>query len=875
MIHFYRKELDDLILEFETDRIRGLTQKEASKRLKKFGTNSLPTRPPERFLWVFFKQLNNAFSYLLIAAAILKYLVEGYRDAIIIGIVIIVNALVSAIQEGRASQTIAMLRSFLKTDCLVVRDGNMVLVDQTVLVPGDILILHEGMRIPADARLFEGHELRVDEAILTGESFPVIKSAENIPISNLPVSEQTNMVFTGTTILSGHAHAIVVATGTHAYIGQLTKEVQTIESDMPLKRDLARLSQFLLRAVLCIIAIFMGIGIFYGKDFGELIFTMTSLLVSIVPEGIPIVSTILMTRNAYRMAKSSVLVKRLQAIDGLGRMQVLVIDKTGTLTKNEQVVSHIVIGNNQYKVTGNGYEQTGSVFDANHNRIETAPTGTDLWYLGLSIALLDDAELIHNEKTGTIQIRGEPIQAALGICAQKIGFDKESVQRKYKKLSEVPFSPERPIQKSIFQLDEKRYLVVIMGAPERVEKYANLSDEETPNAMLKELLNEGLRIIAVGYSIVEAEKIDTEVLTLQAIGLFGLHDAIRTDAVAGMRAVQELGVRVLVATGDHLQTAIHTARATGIYRGPQSVRTGTVHGKDLAEVTVLARVTPQDKLRIIGQLKHDGLLVGMTGDGVNDVPALLAADVGIAMGKSGTAVAKDAASIVLLNDSLVSIADGIMLGRHAFSTMRLVLIFALATSASEIITFAISLILNAPLPLLATQILWVHMLTDGLLTVALGMEPMDKESAKKPLDRNARLIDRRMARAFLLTSIPAATVTLGLFMLYIPYGIDQARTIALTALAMGQWWNAWNLRSETASIFTKNPIANRWLFIGTMLAVVAQIMAIYTPFLQKILYTVPLSVRSVIICLCASSLVLLMEEIRKWVVRQKNWVRSK
>ncbi len=868
-MEFYRIPLEQLITLLKTDIGVGLTTKEAQKRLRKNGTNTLPGRPPERAVLLFLKQLNNAFSYLLIVAALLKCLVEGYRDAIIIGVIIMVNALVSAIQEGRASQTLAKLRSFLKTDCLVIRDGQTHIIDQTLLVPGDILILHEGMRVPADARLFEGHMLRIDESILTGESVPVTKTPGLTALPKAPLSEQSGMVFTGSTILSGHAHAIVVATGKKAEIGHLTCVIDKIETDMPLKRDLAHLSYFLLRAVIVIVVIFVLIGLLRGKDFAELVFTMTSLLVSIVPEGIPIVSTILMARNAYRMARSNVLVKRLQAIDGLGRLQVLVVDKTGTLTKNEQMVSALAVENSLYTVTGNGYEKSGAVYDLKGG-VAQIKRETPLWYLGLAASLLDDAELSRDEKTGALRVRGEPIQAALGICAQKMGFDLETDQKTYPKIDEIPFAPETPLQKALFTFDGDKNLLVVMGSPERVADYCHQQSE--PETGLQKMLSDGLRVVAIGYGFTTATQLtQTAGSAITTVGLWGLNDALRSDAAESIDAVQELGVRVLVATGDHLQTAIHVARATGLYQGPLSVQEGTaIEEKGDEEITVLARVTPQEKLKIISHLHQKNLLVGMTGDGVNDVPALVAADVGIAMGKSGTDVAKEAASIILLDDSLSSIAEGIMLGRHAFLTMRHVLIFVLATSASEILAFAATLIMNVPLPLSATQILWVHLLTDGLLTIALGMEPVDKKIAKIPLDPKARLIDRGMTRAFFLTSVPVAVITLVLFIYHLPEGLHTARSVALTALAMGQWWNAWNMRSETGSIFSQNPFSNIWLLTCTFLVVVAQIGALYLPFLQNILYTVPLSLSDFMLCLGVSSLVLVTEEVHKWWGRRRK-----
>ncbi|MCL5436550.1 MAG: HAD-IC family P-type ATPase [Candidatus Dependentiae bacterium] len=862
---FYQVPIDELIARLKTDRQQGLRTEEAKRRLRHDGPNALPGHPPESTFRLFFKQLNNSFSYLLIAAALLKLVIEGYQDAIIIGLVVVVNALVSALQEGRASHILVKLRHFLKSDCLVIRDGKAQTIDQSLLVAGDIILLHAGMKVPADARIFEGQGVRVDEAVLTGESTAVSKTFADLETPNLSASNQGNMLFTGSAVLSGHAHAVVVATGKKALLGQLTCQIDQIETDMPLKRDLAELSQTLIRAVIIIVAVFILIGLLRGKEVTELIFTMTSLLVSIVPEGIPIVSTILMTRNAYRMARTHVLIKRLQAIDGLGRLQVLVVDKTGTLTKNEQVVSTIVIGESQYTVTGDGYEQQGQIFDASGRPILVNPE-SELGQSARIAALLDDAEVMRDPGSKRLHVRGEPVQAALGICAEKIGFEPRREQRRYPKLDEIAFSSESQVQRVLFDFsaDGKNRLCAVMGSPERVLAYAG-QQEDAYRAALKRLFDEGLRVIAIGYGTTSATHLgDVAPGTISAISLWGLHDAVRPEAAAGIDAVQELGVRVLVATGDHRQTAVHVARAMGIYHGPESVQEGVAFEKGGQGVMVLARVTPQEKVKIIGHFHQEHLLVGMTGDGVNDVPALVAADVGIAMGTS-TDVAKEAADLVLLDDSLMSIARGIMLGRHAFLTMRRVLIFVLATSASEIIAFAIALLINVPLPLLATQILWVHMLTDGLLTIALGMEPMNEKITKVPLAPSTRLVDRSMVQALCLTSLPVAAITLGLFLYALPHGIQQARSIALTALAMGQWWHAWSMRAEQKSIFTQNPFSNIWLLIGTLLVILSQIAALYLPALQNVLHTVPLSAPTFLVCVAASSLVLVINELYKWI----------
>lgn len=864
-MEWYRQSAEKIGEILMTDLQRGLSTNEAKKRIIKSGKNQLLHRPPDRFFTLFFKQIHNTFTYLLLVAALLKLFVEGYRDAAIILVVVAINALVSTVQEGKAHQTLSKLRQFLKTDSIVIRDGKKQLIDQEELVPGDLIILRDGMRVPADARIIESANLYVDESLVTGESTPVEKKSEKTDTEETSLFHQKNMVFSGTTITSGYAKAVIVATGANTEIGKLSCNLETLSVDMPLTRDLTDLSFFLLRAVVIIVIFFILVGLVRGKEFADLIFTMTSLLVSIVPEGIPIVSTILLARNAYRMAKSHVLVKNLQAIDGLGRVEVLVVDKTGTLTKNEQMVSAFCVEGTIYHVSGSGYEKNGMV-TLRDKSIISPEEKTPLWYFGIIAALLDNTELIENKETKSIQIKGEPLQAAMGICAQKLGIDCSTVKKDFRFIGAVPFTPGKRIQHTIFSVSDGTFLQILFGSPEEV--LLHCTGEKT-DAVLTQFLDEGLRTVAIAYAISTSPEPSKEI-TWTCGGIIGLRDTLRDDAAEGMRRVEELGVRVIIATGDHLETAHHVAHAAGISHTEPIIEGKQINAENVGAVNIIARVTPQDKLSIIQLLHKQNKIVGMTGDGINDVPALAAADVGIAMGHEGTDIAKEAADIVLLDNSLTSIAEGIVLGRHAFLAMRQVLTFILSTSAGEILIIAISLIFNSPLPLLATQILWVHLLTDGCLDIALGMEPVHFASTKIPLKNRVRLVDRALARSFFVTSIPVALITIMLFWHYLPEGLVKARTIALTTLAMCQWWNVWNMRSENRSVFAQNPFSNGWLVVSTCFVVIAQLGALYMPFLQKILYTDSLTLGEISICFGFSALVLVFEEVRKLTSYLKN-----
>lgn len=874
--HPSMQPLEKLIQDLKVTLVLGLSQSVVQEKQRLFGKNDLPHKPPKSFLRLFFEQFNNAFFYLLIIAALLKLFVEGYRDAIFIMIVVLVSALVSAIQEGRASKILEKLRSFMKTECIVLREGIKHVVDQTELVPGDIIFISEGNRIPADARLLESSFFKVDESALTGESALVFKDAHFISHQEIPLFEQKNMIFMGTTAMTGHAKALVIATGIKTELGKLHAPLSRPEIDMPLKKDLKKLSNFLIGAACFITIFFIAIGYLLGKELNELIFTMTSLLVSIVPEGIPIVSTIVMAQNAFRMAQVNVLVKKLQSIDALGRVEVLVVDKTGTLTKNEQVISKIIIGQEKFRITGEGYNARGEIIDELGMVIDQNNLSSEFLQVALAAALFDHSEITSDLQTNILRVRGEPLQAALGVFAAKAGFDRNKVQEEYRLIEEIPFDTQTRLHLSLFQKNSDVPFCLALGAPEVIQTLCIKTDARAQEAV-SELLSEGYRVVAIAFKEMPDQKIIPQELNgFSCLGLFGMSDTLRIDAAQAISDIKDLGVQVVVATGDHPITAFSIAQKIGLAQPLEAIIEGKnlskLSDESLQKTTILARVTPQDKLSIVERYHQSGFIVGMTGDGVNDVPALALSEVGIALGQMGTDLAKEAADIILLDDALATIKQGILLGRHAFNTMRRVLLFVLATSGGEVFTIACALLLNLPLPLLATQILWVHMLTDGFLDIALGMEPPDYEELQQPILKQA-LLDRSLARIFILTSIPIAITTLGLFWWYISYrGEDliKARTIALTVLAMCQWWNAWNCRSEKKSIFKMPFFSNKWLLGLTILVAIAQYAAIsWTP-LQKMLATTSLSWAEIGICFGASILVLLVDEARKHRAKKSN-----
>jgi magnesium-transporting ATPase (P-type) len=849
--------------ELATNLEKGLSKQEVIKRQNEFGFNRLPEQPQERWVSIFVRQLKSPFMYLLFAAAFLKLIIESYRDGIIILIVIFINALIGAIQEGRAQSILAALKKFLKTSSMVLRDGERSIVDEEELIPGDIIILQEGWRVPADARLISSAALQIDEASLTGESVSVKKNenAMEKTANDKAPADQHTMVFMGTYVLSGTATAIVVATGTSTEIGEIQKTFsQEPTPDMPLKKDLDLFAYFILLISGVLTIIIFLIGILQGYSIQELFFTLTSLFVSIVPESIPIVSTIILAVGAFRMARSNVLIKKLPSIEAIGRIQVLIVDKTGTLTHNEQMVVEVLAGDQRYTITGEGYTSKGAVYHDSEELLIPLKQHESLAELAHAAALLDNTEIAYDTQGNFKSLKGEPIHAALGIFAAKLGFNKDTLQDKYHLIEESPFDAARRTSSMTYQHDAQKF-TVHMGAPEIIMKQSKTVSAAAKQAY-EEMLAKGLRMVALAKND-------------QFLGLIGMQDAVRTDVASTVREAKAAGLRIVMATGDHKETALYVARQAGIFEEGDEI----VEGKDfrtlddatldkkLMHATVIARVTPSEKLDIIRAYHRRGYIVGMTGDGVNDAPALAIANVGIAMGKIGTEVAKEAADIVLLDDSLSSIITGIAQGRSILVSMRRIILFLLTENISEVAIIALSVFLGLPLPLLALQILWQHMLSDSFLDVGLAMEPSEKRlhpHEEVPL----ALIDRDILKKVVRMSIVAITGTMTLFLLYYQESLKRARTIVCVTFTFFQWFNAWNLRSEYRSVFRMNPFSNPWL-LGLMLAtIIAQIIVFANPTLRESLHFTPLSWQQWLLSAAVASFIVIAEEIKKYQKRK-------
>jgi Ca2+-transporting ATPase len=877
----YQESVEEVVRHFSTNSSSGLSDQEVVKRLETFGENKLPEKPRPTLLSVFFDQFKNPLIYILLIAASIIFFTGNHVDAFILSGVLLFNAVMGTIQEGKTQNLLDSLRRSIKTSCVVVRDHKHAIINGELLVPGDIVVLQEGDRIPADLRIIQSSNLVVDEAILTGESSGVSKTT--LPLQEeLPVHDQTNMSFKGTFVISGSGKGVVVATGADTAIGKLQKVVEEIQTETPLKKELDTLSYQILIFILIVCVALFGIGFSYGKSFAELLAMLTALFICVIPEGLPVVLTLILVTGAQRMAKKDVLVKKLRGVDSLGRTEVAVIDKTGTLTRNELMVSRVYTTGSLCEVSGEGYFVEGTITcDKDTGEVKQA-----LDTMATASLLLNRAEVKYEKERKTFLVEGDPIEAALGIFGEKYGFNVEKLEREYELLFEIPFNPSYGYH-AIFFHYQQGVRAFIIGSPESLISCCSVSEQDT--ATLSSFLEEGLRTVAAGYKDFSEQDSTQEkgkdtldyfksllASGVEFLGFFGLQDTLRLEVPPIVEQVRGAGLRVVMATGDHKKTALFVAKKAGIFKEGDEVIDGSEFRtlsdaellRRLDKTTVYSRVTPEDKLRLIGLFHKMGKVVAMTGDGVNDAPSLVAADVGIAMGGIGTEVAKDASDVILLDDSFANVVRAIEQGRHIFYTLHRVILYFFATNLGEVFVVLFALVLNYPLPILAAQILWLNLVTDGFLDLALAMEPEEKGLLeRKWLRRGSRITDLNLFLKTIYMALPMGIGAILMFRHYYLFDLAKARTITLITMALYQWFNAWNCRSETKSLLSIGLFTNKWLLLATAFVGLLQVLVVKVPILQTIFHTVPISAEEFGVIILVTAPLLLIEELRKLFVR--------
>ncbi len=880
--NWHSKTLPEIFKELHSSD-QGLSQVEAKRRSDEYGLNKLPDGKVDSVTIIFLRQFQSPLIYILFGVSLIVFFMGQAVDSVIILGVLIFNSIIGTIQEGKAQNTLLALKNFTETKATVLREGKELIIPDRDVVTGDIIILYEGEKIPADARVISAYNLRIDEAAMTGESVPVHKISDTLDISNDSALSQKNTVFKGTHIVLGNGKAIVVAIGIDTVIGKIAKEIATIDTETPLKANIRHLSQLIIVALASISASLFFLGVAFGKPAEEMFRTVVSLAVSIIPEGLPVVMTLVLATGVWRMSKQNVLIKRLHAVEALGQARVIAVDKTGTITQNEIVIQKVFVDGKFFDIGGIGYETTGEI-RFNGDIIDPA-NHPELLFAGKIAALCSNARVLLSEENNEWRVIGDPTEAAILTFAKKLGFHKDNLEKESPLVADFPFDYKLKYHVAVHLLDGQKFLSVA-GAPEVIldlserilrggKNHPLLAEERQKlESVIHEMSQKGLRVIAVA-ELRDAPNIQSseDVGALSFVGLLGMKDALRIEVADAMKKAMEADIRVVMITGDHRVTAQAIATEAGIYRDGDIVLTGSEVdamsdaelSQKLATTTVFARVNPEHKLRIIQAYKARGEVVAMTGDGVNDAPSLVAADLGVAMGKMGTEVAKEASDIILLDNNFGNIVLAIEEGRNIYKTIKKVVLYFTATSAGGVLVIATSLFIGYPLPLLAIHIIWLNFVTDGFLNAALAMEPKEEGLLRGNFPKPAKyLIDKLMTARLVLMSVTMAIGTLYVFQIYFEMDLAKALTMSLTVLAVFQWFNAWNCRSETKSIFQMNPFSNKYLVLAMFSIVSLQLLAVYNPIMQNILRTVPLDTLDWLLIITVASSIILAEEIRKF-----------
>ena len=884
-MNWYQIDSKDSFRKLSTSEI-GLTDKQVRERLLQYGPNKLAEEEKIRRFRILLHQFTSPLIYILLIAAIVTFFLKEYIDSGVIMAVVLLNSVIGYIQEFKAEEGVRALKKLIVPKARVLRDGIEKEVNSLELVPGDIVLLSSGSKVPADLRLFRTIELKIEEAMLTGESIPADKIITTINEDNLTPGDQRNIAFMGTVVASGRANGVVVETGQMTVLGQIAKEVKEVSAfKTPIQDKLDRFARLIGYMVIGFCAIVFWAGIMLGAKASDMFLIAVATAVSAIPEGLPVAVTITMAIGVARMARRNAIIRKLPAVETLGSTTVIGSDKTGTLTKNEMTVRLIFDGEKTYEVTGSGYEPEGMIL---HEQAAVSLDERENLRQVLRIGLLCNESNVYKED-GQYKVDGDPTEAALIISASKAGLRIEDEKNNHPQIEILPFESERGYMATLHKYKEKKF-VFVKGAPEMVLDMCTMRmiDNGLDKNKILHVANifakEGLRVLAMAYKEVPA---DLDEITHHDVesnmiltGLQGMLDPPRPEAVDAIRGCKEAGVRVVMITGDHATTASAISGMLGITTGETNVLTGkeieTMADDELFNTvknySVFARVAPQHKLRIARQLARHGESVAVTGDGVNDAPALKAAHIGIAMGGTGTDVAREASDMVLADDNFASIFTAVEEGRVVYDNIRKVTLFLVSCGFGELIAILATIVMGIPIPYIPAQILWLNLVTNGLQDVALAFEPGERGILNKPprKPKEGILSSLIIQRTFLM-GIVLAVGTLYVFTSGLNSGvsIERARTVALTTMVFFQFYQALNCRSETESIFSMNPMSNLFLFYSMIAAFFAQLAVLYVPTFQWIFRTVPLTMTEWLQIGLVTVTVVVAVEIDKWIRRRK------
>ena len=846
MWHTLNKE--EILRKLKTNEKTGLSIEEVKRRQEKYGKNKLKDKPKESIIIKFFKQFNDFMIIILIIASIVSAIISNiqgendYIDSIIIIAIVILNALMGVIQEAKAEKSIEALKEMTPPKAKVVRNGQTIEINAQELVPGDLIILEAGNYVPADARIIESYNLKIEESSLTGETEPILKNDNVITKSKIALGDMTNMAFMASIVVNGHAKAIVTQTGMNTKVGQIANMMINDESpETPIQRKLNQVGKILGIVCLIICLVIFVIGILKKIEPMEMFMTSVGLAVAAIPEGLPAIVTIVLSIGVTKMAKKNSIIRKLPAVETLGSSNVICSDKTGTLTQNKMEVVEIKSTNLNFTLE-----------------------------LG---AMCTDCEITYNE--GKFEVKGEPTEVAIVNASLKNGKNKNDLYNVMPRKSEIPFDSNRKMMTTIHKL-QSGYRVITKGAPDvLINKCINVNKSKVQNDNLN-MASKALRVIAVAYKDINVlpSKICTDTIEndLQFVGLIGMIDPPREGVKEAVQTCKKAGIKTVMITGDHILTAKAIAKDLNILEGKDKAITGQELDeipqkeleKTISDYSVFARVTPEHKVRIVKAWQKTGAVVAMTGDGVNDSPALKNADIGIAMGRNGTDVAKNASDMILTDDNFVTIVEAVKQGRNIYDNIKKAIHFLIATNIGEIVTIFMGLVLGFKSPLLAIQLLWVNLVTDSLPAIALGLEPPEKGIMnRKPIDAQKGIFADGLWGKIITEGIMLGMLTLIAFSIGNKYyGVEVGRTMAFISIGLLELVHSLNVKSEQ-SIFKNGLLKNKFLIGSFGLGIIVQLIVVIIPQLAEIFQLVPLNQTQWLITLIISILPIPIMELQK------------
>ncbi len=872
--------------------VHGLSQHEAKVRLEKYGPNALPRSRPPGVLQVFLHQFLSPLIYVLGVAALVSLLIQEWSDAGFIAAVLLVNAIIGTVQEYSAQQAASALQQLVKTNSRIMRAGDAYEIDAEELVPGDIVLLESGDRVPADLRLLNSNDLEVDESLLTGESLVVLKDAQRIIGLESALGDRINMAYAGTLVSRGRGRGLVVGTGLATELGRIAAAVlNRPAAKAPLQLRMERFTHRVALLVGLAALLMAGVALSRGMPLDEIFLLAVALAVSVIPEGLPVALTVALAIGMKRMARRNVIVRRLVAVEALGSCTYIATDKTGTLTQNQLTARLLAFpASSEWEVTGGSLQPSGAIVTP-HGTL--TPEDRELLGRFCRAAVLANEGFLGHRDQGWVS-HGDAVDVALLVMAYKAGFVQSETENAYPQLAEIPFESERRFAASLNQVSGSQWAFV-KGALEKMLPLCRTmaapgAEVQLDPVLLEEqafkLASRGYRVIALAAGPVKlapSQVFSEEHLTeLTLLGLVGMIDPLRPEAKAAVAACRQAGIQVGMVTGDHPTTALAIAAELELVNDPGQVISGpelkqardeTEMQQLVARAQVFARVEPQQKLDIVQALQRNGHFVAVSGDGANDAPALRAAQVGVAMGRSGTDVARETAALIITDDNFSSIVAGVEEGRIAYANVRKVIFLLISTGAAELVLFTLALLTGLPLPLLAVQLLWLNLVTNGIQDVALAFEPGEgNELNQAPRSPQESIFNRLMVERVILSALVIGIVAFLVFQWLIESGYSEAEARNGTLLLMVLFENihVFNSRSETLSAFRHNPLRNPLLLFGTVIAQLVHIGAMYTPWLSDVLRIQPVSLQLWSTLLLMATTVLVVMEIHKAILKSSG-----